>query len=946
MSANQDNLRRKAGELLKLRKKESPTEGHEDFEKLLEDYNINKIKLELQQEELIKSNQLLESQNEKLDDYFEYAPIPYLIINQEGKIEHLNQTACQLLLQSRQALLGQSFTQFIDPDSQDRFYLHWQKLFNTKQPQSVELRIRVKESRKSFFLLNSSLYQEPGSNEWFARISTTDISAVKEADLLRDSERRYRLLFKNMINGLIVLKPVYKNDQLDDFHFFRANAAFEKMTGISARIMEGSPFIHVFPDKGKEILPMLYNTVSHNKNQKIQNFSLTQDTIVNLYSFVPEEDYVAMIIEDVTSKKKAEAERQKSEEMLKTIFKILPVGVTVTDVSGDIIDCNEASEGLLGIKKEEHIIRNVGGKEWRIIRPDLTSMPPKEFASIRALKENSIVENVEMGIVKKKGQVTWINVSAAPIPLPDLGVAIVYSDITERVLAQEETEAKFKNVVQNSTDAIIIVNPYGLIIEWNKGCELIFGINRKNALNKEIWTFLSETLAPGTPLSDNNMFLKENIENALKHGESPWFQQIHETEIIDTKGNRKTLQSVAFPVKSTHGFIMGIVSRDISESKEAEKMLKIAKEKAEEASMAKSTFLANISHEIRTPLNAIMGFTGILKEFKVDNTRFKDHLSGIEKSSKALMSLINDILDLSRFEAGKMEISYVDLNIRNLIEDVRQIFSLKAESKGISLTTKVRKDVPVVIKMDEVRLRQVLFNLLGNAVKFTYKGTITIEVDSADEDTKSGLVDLVIKVTDTGIGIEEEEMDKIFDPFYQKAPLKIMRQEGTGLGLAISRRFVQMLKGEISVSSAPGEGTIFTVTLPGVKVLEWGSDRDKHIAAEKTKREKTEVLRDTSGIKDVSVLAEQIRKEIIQITGSEKKAREFLSEKIWTEYDKVADILGFEEVIRFAGFLDKLAESHKLKFLKRFSEILMTEAGAFNVIEINRMLTSLEKLRS
>ena len=946
MSANQDNLRRKAGELLKLRKKDSPTEDHEDFEKLLEEYNINKIELELQQEELIKSNQLLESQNEKLDDFFEYAPIPYLIINQEGKIEHLNQTACQLLLQSRQALLGQSFTQFIDPDSQDRFYLHWQKLIETKQPQSVEVRIRVKESRKSFFLLNSSLYQEPGSNEWFARISATDISAVKEADLLRDSERRYRLLFKNMINGLIVLKPVYKNDQLDDFHFFRANAAFEKMTGLKAIDIEGSPFIHIFPEKGKEILPMLYNTVLHNKNQKIQNFFLTQDTIVNLYSFVPEEDYVAMIIEDVTSKKRAETERQKSEEMLKTIFKILPVGVTVTDISGDIIDCNEASEGLLGIKKEEHIIRNVGGKEWRIIRPDLTPMPPKEFASVRALKENSIVENVEMGIVKDKGQVTWINVSAAPIPLPDLGVAIVYSDITERVLAQEETEAKFKNVVQNSTDAIIIVNPHGLIIEWNKGCELIFGVNRKNVLNRKIWTFLSEVLAPGTPISNNNMFLKENIENALKHGESPWFQQIHETEIIDAKGNRKTIQSVAFPVKSTHGFIIGIVSRDISESKEAEKMLKIAKEKAEEASSAKSTFLANISHEIRTPLNAIMGFTEILKEFQVDNGRFKDHLSGIEKSSKALMSLINDILDLSRLEAGKMDITHVDLNIRNLIEDVRQIFSLKAENKGINLTAKVKKDVPVVIKMDEVRLRQVLFNLLGNAVKFTTKGTITIEVGIENEVTKSGVVDLVIKVSDTGIGIEKEDIDKIFDPFFQKAPLKIMRQEGTGLGLAISRRFVQMLKGEISVNSTPGQGTIFTVSLPDVKVLEWSLNKDKHRHAGKTKKEKNEIIRDTSGFKDVSVLAEQIREEIIQMTGSEKKAKEFMSLKIWTEYDKVADILGFEEVIRFAGFLDQLAKSYKLTYLERFSEILMTEAGAFNVIEINRMLTSLEKLRS
>lgn len=790
-----------------------------------------------------------------------------------------------------------------------------------------------------FFLMNHRINKQPEKDKGQKE------SGKGEAGLLRDSERRYRLLFKNMINGLLVLKPIFNKGKLADFHFFHANAAFEKMTGLDTANMEGCPVSDVFPGKEHEILSMLFETVKQNKNQSIENFHLKADTIVNFYSFIPEKNTVAIIIEDVTAQKNAESERMKSEQMLKTIFSLLPVGVTVTDESGDIIDCNKASESLLGLKKVDHLIRNFAGKEWKIVRTDLTSMPPEEFAGVIALKENSLVENVEMGIVKEDGKVAWLNVSAAPIPLSELGVAIVYSDITERVQAQEESEEKFKNVVQNSTDAIIIVNPQGSIIEWNKGCELIFGIDRKTAISQKVWTFLSNVVAPDSPLGINNLFIKENIQHSLRTGESPWVKNINEADIIDTSGKRKTIQSSVFPVKSAHGYLLGIVSRDISESKQTEMMLKIAKEKAEEASRAKSTFLANISHEIRTPLNAIMGFTEILKEFQAGNSRFKDHLSGIEKSSKALISLINDILDLSRVEAGKMEITPVPLNIRNLIEDVRQIFSLKAENKRIKLYTNIDACVPDVISMDEVRLRQVLFNLVGNAVKFTEKGSISIDVKAGRFDKKTKLADLTMSVKDTGVGIEEEDLAFIFDPFYQKAPRRIIKQEGTGLGLAISKRFVDMMNGEIKVDSKPGEGTSFFIHLNSVPVLK--SNKCK------TASEEVSEGFDIAGSKEMKSIryfesndfTDLIRGEIREYAGSEEKAKQFLADEIWWEFDKIADILGFEEVKDFAQKLYNLSQQKDLPNLASFASKLRDEAKAFNVIGINQLLNTFEKLR-
>ena len=943
MDPSIDKLRKKAMEIMEKQKYLPNPEILKDFELLLEDYNVHKIELELQQEELRLTNQKLEAQNQRLDDLFTHAPVSYFVLDDQQCIVQLNQRACQLLEQPHKKLVRQRFTQFVDPAYQDSFYFHWQEVLRTNLPCSLEVRFSTAIPGKGYCLLNSHSFPDPESGQMLIRISATDISAVKEADLLRDSERRYRLLFRNMVNGLLVLKPVFENHKLIDFHFFRANDAFESMTGLQARKMEGSPLLHLFPEKGRQILSMILQTFPGNENQKMEAFVLRPGLIVNIYSFVPEPDYVALIFEDVTAQVKAESERLKSEEMLKTVFKILPVGVTITNQQGDIIDCNKASEALLGIRKEEHLIRNFAGKEWKIVRTDLSHMPAEEYASVRALKENRMVENVEMGIVKQKDQISWINVSAAPIPLPDLGVAIVYTDITERVQAQEESEEKFKSIVQNSTDAITIVNPAGSVIEWNRGCELIFGIVRKTALNQKIWSLMAQVIRPGFAISKDSIFMRESILSALKTGESPWFLQTSDTEITDGTGQIKTIQSVVFPVKAARGFMLGIVSRDISQAKETERMLKIARDTAEEASSAKSRFLANISHEIRTPLNVIQGFTEILKEYPATDPRFREHLSGIEKSSRALMSLINDILDLSRIEAGKMSINPVPLNLRALVEDVQQIFSLKAKNKGLEILLEVSPCLPHLVSMDETRIRQVLFNLVSNAVKFTHKGSVSISVESSKVARKPGFTHLQISVADTGIGIEASELEAIFDPFYQKDVPGIVHQEGTGLGLAISRRFVEMMNGQIQVVSEPGKGTSFTLSLPHVQVLEYRSRKGKMRLPPKTK--------DISGMaaittNEIKLLTDNIFREIAAREGSEKRAREFLQQEIWTEFDKIADILGFEEVLLFAGSLSHLGQQNDLPMLQEFGKKLQQQAEALNVIEINQMLSALEKLRN
>jgi len=246
-----------------------------------------------------------------------------------------------------------------------------------------------------------------------------------------------------------------------------------------------------------------------------------------------------------------------------------------------------------------------------------------------------------------------------------------------------------------------------------------------------------------------------------------------------------------------------------------------AKEAAESASQAKSEFLANMSHEIRTPMNAILGFSELLRT-QLAASKERQYLDAISSSGRTLLTLINDILDLSKIEAGKLELQYEPVSLARLIEEIQKLFSIKAGEKGVRLMTEIDPNLPRGLMLDEVRMRQVLFNVVGNALKFTEKGQVVIRawVESVADEPDEARIKLLLEVEDTGIGIPKDQQESIFAAFSQASGQSTRKFGGTGLGLTITRRLTEMMHGVITVQSETGKGSAFRFEFPNVAITE------------------------------------------------------------------------------------------------------------------------------
>jgi PAS domain S-box-containing protein len=563
---------------------------------------------------------------------------------------------------------------------------------------------------------------------------------------------------------------------------------------------------------------------------------------------IGENKLVLMIITNINERYEAEIALRRSEARLREAQKMAHIGHYIFDFNGNEIEWSDELYRITGIKKNTPItfedVKN-------IVHPD--DIEEVLLATKQAIKDRARLVS-EHRIIKNDGEARFVVENARFIfddkgnPRRSIGTI---QDITElkkaekairklneeleqkigiRTREYQESENKFRTLLKYIPDGILLINKRQQIVLLNKQIEKIFLFDSNDLLDSGVDVLFPESAKK--QLADHiDDFLTKTKEQGM--GDSQILLALRKN------GDEFPADIRLGGVQIGDEMFTICIIRDITEKKKAEDELKKAKLDAESANKTKSEFLANMSHEIRTPLNAVLGITDILFQQLTDSTQ-RNYLETIKNSSKTLLTLIDDILDITKIEVGKLKLEYSYVSLKDIIFEIESIFSLRIQEKGIKLETVISKDVPTYIYIDEIRLRQILINLVSNAIKFTKEGYVKIKV-AVSERRKDALdkpfIDLLIAVEDTGIGIKKSFLKNIFEVFTQQEGQDTRKYGGAGLGLAITNRLVNLMDGSLSVQSEIDKGSTFFISLKKVKFsekesdLKWSSDEiiDKKI---------------------------------------------------------------------------------------------------------------------
>lgn len=523
------------------------------------------------------------------------------------------------------------------------------------------------------------------------------------------------------------------------------------------------------------------------------------------------------------------------EEQYRSIFENAPDGMFQTSSDGRYLRVNPALARIYGYKSSTDLLTaqpNASGHLY------IDSNRRAEFVELMAKQD--VINDFESQIYQRDGSVIWISESCRAVRDAQ-GTVLYYEgfvrDISDRKRSEaerqraeaklQESEARNRAIVSAIPDLIMRISRDGFYLDYIPAKDVISLYSREEAIGQHISSKLdSEAVQQRLAL----------IEQVLTTGQPQTFEQQLEVAGIlrDFEGR---------VVVSGEDEVL-VIMRDVSDRKQAERellrkhqelvdtleQLRHAKQSAEVANHAKSAFLANMSHELRTPLNGILGYTQILNRDKTLSPKQQTGIRTIHQCGSHLLTLINDILDLSKIEAQKIELNAQSFHLAAFLEDLADICRIRAEQKRLNFIFETEGALPDVIQADEKRLRQILFNLLSNAVKFTDSGSVMFRV-VGDREGGEGRGDggdgegaevytLYFEIRDTGVGIALEQLERIFQPFEQVGEYS-RRAEGTGLGLTITQKLVALMGGELKVESTLGAGSrfCFAIELPG----EWGA---------------------------------------------------------------------------------------------------------------------------
>ncbi len=522
--------------------------------------------------------------------------------------------------------------------------------------------------------------------------------------------------------------------------------------------------------------------------------------------------------------------------------------ITIEDLNGNIIDVNIEVEKVYGYTRDELL-----GKPHTILVPDSQKEVSKKLHD--GCRQGKEIRNIE-GIRWTKNQKTMPVLLTMSKLLDEEGAVVALATIARDVTEQKKAEAEMRvmsKVFMDASDPIIIEDLNGVVQDLNDEAVRSYGYSREELIGKPI-----KTLVP----KENHIQADEVLERC-KTGE----------EVRNIEGFRVDKNGKAIPVLLTLSQLKGedgetlaiaTIAKDITEQKKAEheldlerknlevkveertKELEVAQKEAEAASQSKGDFLANMSHEIRTPMNAIIGMSDLAMKTELTKKQH-NYINKIQISSQALLSLINDILDFSKIEAGKLNVESINFHLDDVLDHLATLTTLKAQEKGLEVLFQVGRTVPRYLVGDPLRLGQILTNLTNNAVKFTEQGEIIVQIQLLEEEKDQ--VRLELSVKDTGIGLTEEQIGKLFKEFSQADASTTRKYGGTGLGLTISKKLVELMDGKIWVESEPGKGSRFIFT--GVFKKGEEKERDVLAASQDMKGKRVLVVDDNQSAREI-----------------------------------------------------------------------------------------------
>ncbi|MFZ3149977.1 MAG: PAS domain S-box protein [Methanothrix sp.] len=643
---------------------------------------------------------------------------------------------------------------------------------------------------------------------------TTDLEKANQA--LTDT----RDYLDKIINS--IGDPIHVKDR--QHRVILVNDAACKLFGLSREEILGRTAYELFSSQENAQISWqkdeeVFTTGKENVNEETNTYApgITRTVLVKktLYRDKAGNEFLVGVTRDITDRKMAEEALRESEERYRQLSEDMPVFVSAFLPDGTLTYLNKTLTTLDDLAPAEAIGRNF----FEFLAPT-DQETVKEI--LGALTPQQPIETHEQRYLRRDGRVVyheWTNRAF----FNEFGQLIRYQavglDITSRKQAEEallEYEQRLMDIIDFLPDATFVIDRDGKVIAWNKAIEAMTGILAKDMIGKGDYEYALPFYGSRRPILVD-LILKADRDTECKydHIEKKGRVLRGEAYMPNMRGGIVYLMGSAAVLYDSAGNVFGAIEsiRDITEKKQAEDRLIEAKEAAEAAVRSKSEFLANMSHEIRTPLNAVLGLTGLLLNSDL-TAQERDYVETVRSSGNTLLSVINEILDFSKIEGGKMELECQPFDLRECISVAVDLVKAAADQKGLVLKHDLDESIPAYFKGDVTRLRQVLVNLLGNAVKFTHTGTIEVSVTAKPmQTTNSRQYELHFSISDTGIGIPVEKVDRLFQSFSQIDSTITRKFGGTGLGLAISRRLVELMGGEIWVVSQQGLGSTFHFTI-------------------------------------------------------------------------------------------------------------------------------------